>query len=785
MTLNPAFLWVALVFFTSIAIGRRLGLQLPWRTATFFYLLTLVFLWRPLTGSFVGVPADYLRVLEPWRSLVTEGQNRNGEINDVILQMVPWAHQVRESWLRLEAPLWNAAAGGGYPLLANGQSAGLSPFRLINLPLPLGPALAAESALKLLIAASFMFLLLRLRSVSETGATAGAVGFAFSTFLIVWLGFPHSTVAALLPMVIFGIDRIAGVVTPRRFVFLSIAFALLLVGGHPESAAHVVLAAGAWVLMLIALRETSLKSVAAITASGVTGLLLAAPAVLPLVEMIPRSQRMDWLRADLHADAPWSPALLIQMFLQPGFFGTLREGNLWGPGQAEFISGYAGIAATVGVLATAIHLVRSRSADWRIFPVVMTPLIALIVIGTPFLRDAFDALPLFSMAANGRLRLALCFSGAIAIALLIDILRIDRRSALIASVAVLLALPAIYIAHDIPPRHIGGLLVDLSPRVAAVLAVAAAGLAILRGRARAIVLLSLVAIDLWWFGLAWNPIVPATELYPPTPLMESVVRVVRSEGEPVRVAGLGGFMFPNSAAMYDIEDIRAHDPMAYGRTLRLLRVFAGYSTEQYFGMLERARDPILDFLNVRYVVTSNSHRFDTRRLTPVYRGREGVVWRNDSAAARFFAPRSVRLIEDPDRAIDALTRYGGWVTAPVIESLPGSSAATAGAQPGARLRVVDYSPRRTVLEVVAPAETIVASSVPHGIGWRVSAGGRQLPPVRINTAFLGFVAPAGRSSIVLAYEPASWRLGLALSAVASTGVLILFLAGARKRRETL
>ena len=45
---------------------------------------------------------------------------------------------------------WNWAAGGGYPLLANGQSSAFAPFRLIALPLELGHSLACEAALKLL-----------------------------------------------------------------------------------------------------------------------------------------------------------------------------------------------------------------------------------------------------------------------------------------------------------------------------------------------------------------------------------------------------------------------------------------------------------------------------------------------------------------------------------------------------------------------------------------------------------------------------------------------------------
>ena len=102
-------------------------IDLPWRIATLFYLLVLIFLFRPMTSDVVNLPVDYLRTLSPWAHLTRNHRPINPEINDLVLQIVPWAHQVREAWKSLHIPLWNARNGAGYPLLANGQSSGFSP----------------------------------------------------------------------------------------------------------------------------------------------------------------------------------------------------------------------------------------------------------------------------------------------------------------------------------------------------------------------------------------------------------------------------------------------------------------------------------------------------------------------------------------------------------------------------------------------------------------------------------------------------------------------------------
>jgi len=164
--MNPTWLYVAALYALAVWLARRCGVELRWRIAFFFYALVLIFLWRPMTQAYVNVPVDFLGSLPPWVH-VQPAKPANGEINDVVLQMVPWAREVREHWKSLRLPLWNAHSASGYPLLANGQSAALSPLRILALPLPLGESFTAEAAMKLLIAMTFFLLLIARGAVSR------------------------------------------------------------------------------------------------------------------------------------------------------------------------------------------------------------------------------------------------------------------------------------------------------------------------------------------------------------------------------------------------------------------------------------------------------------------------------------------------------------------------------------------------------------------------------------------------------------------------------------------
>src|SRR5512140_510347 len=234
--MNPTWLYVLAVYAIAVWLARRGGVDLPRRMAALFYLMALLFLFRPMTQPCVNVPVDYVQRIPPWASATNSHTVTNSEINDIALQMVPWAHAVRESWKTLHVPLWNAHAGSGYPLLANGQSAALSPLRLIALPLPLGYSFTAEAAMKFLIAMTFTYLLCRRRRYSDLAGAVAAVSFGFSSFMVVWLHFPHVTVTAFLPAVIYAVELLAERRTYGRFVFAAVIWLPLLFGGHPETA---------------------------------------------------------------------------------------------------------------------------------------------------------------------------------------------------------------------------------------------------------------------------------------------------------------------------------------------------------------------------------------------------------------------------------------------------------------------------------------------------------------------------------------------------------------------
>jgi hypothetical protein len=169
---NLTWLYAGAIYAAAVALGRRAGADLPKRIAFFFFALVLLFFREPQTTDTINAPVDYYESLPPWVNVIKHPHPSNPFVNDVALQLVPWAHAVREHWRAFEPPLWETTAASGYPLLANGQSQALSILRLLALPLNLGHSLTAEGAWKVLIALTFTFLFCRRRGYSMRPAAS-------------------------------------------------------------------------------------------------------------------------------------------------------------------------------------------------------------------------------------------------------------------------------------------------------------------------------------------------------------------------------------------------------------------------------------------------------------------------------------------------------------------------------------------------------------------------------------------------------------------------------------
>ncbi|HET8774922.1 MAG TPA: YfhO family protein [Thermoanaerobaculia bacterium] len=792
--LNPTWLYTGAVYAGAVWLARRGGIDLPRRMATFFYALVLVFFFPVLTQDKVNTSVDFLGTLPPWEYTVPESFHAgNVQLNDLALQIVPWAHQVREGWRSLHAPLWNQFSGAGYPLLASAQSSALSPLRILGLPLSLAHALSFEAAMKVLIALTFTFLWCRRRGYSELASATGAVAFGFSTFTIVWLHFPLITTACLVPAVFYVLDLLAERVTYARFVSLSVVGAIMLFGGHPETVSHTAFLAALYVLWIApsvgrgfsptppetgGLKPRP-KFLLAILGAAVVTILLAAPFLAPFAEAVKKSKRYQELETRTEAVAvpysDWPSAILL---FSPQFHGAMpREG--WGPAHAESISGFAGILGIAAWLATLVHVIRTRR--WRsheAFFVLAAVVAVAVIFDWPGIGDLFHVV--FHLAANARVRLLLVLLLAVLTACAVDLLARDRMSAFagIGGAGALL-LAAYFTSNFWTPHQRETAILAMVPS-AIVLAVAALPIP------RMLLLVAVVA-ELWIPTRDWNPVVSADWMYPKTPMLRALDDLTKDvpKNAPFRIVGNAATLFPNVSAVYGYEDVRAHDPMSNGRYIGLLSHVVEYDPTEYFARWPDWEHPLLDYLNVRYVLTSAGGELPPR-FQMRYDGADGRIFENTAVLPRFFAVTNV-VIDFRDASFaNRLKAHRDWSQTALLESLAVESPPQRddffkprpADAPLATVEIREAGPADYRLSVRAPRWSLVASSIPWWPGWKVERNGARVQPIRVNGAFLGFAVPPGQLDVRVWYDPWTFRFG-AILAVATLVALVAY--GVRRR----
>jgi hypothetical protein len=239
--------WLVLL---AVLLGRglgRWGVPVPALAWAAFAGVLLALLAPSLLLGRVIAPVQSLAAFPPFGELAGSRGGGNPLHGDLLLQTIPWHAAVRRFLAAGEWPLWNPWTGAGAPLLANPQAQALQPLVWLALPLSLGRALGVEAALRVLAALVFTFVLLRHQGAGKPAALFGAAAFGGSGFLILYLGWPLASSAALLPLAVYATLRWLDGRDRASWAILALALAAVLAaaGRRPPPLERVYAGAGA------------------------------------------------------------------------------------------------------------------------------------------------------------------------------------------------------------------------------------------------------------------------------------------------------------------------------------------------------------------------------------------------------------------------------------------------------------------------------------------------------------------------------------------------------------
>jgi hypothetical protein len=717
-----------------------------------------------LTGR-VLAPLDIVYRAEPFRDRAAEngiGRVANPLLVDVVSQMLPWRQAVRESVFAGRLPLWNPHLLAGEPLLAVQQPAVLHPGTWIGFLLPLPQAWTFDLTLRVFLALLCAYVFFRGSGAGEIASLLGAAAWGFSDFLVFFMGYPVTPSVAPFPLLLLGLARLSRDADRRAAGLTVVSLVLVIVAGHPETLLFEVAGGGLFFLFELAgaepgkrARAVGLSLVAGVLALGLTAVLL-----LPFVEILPETWHHAVRRTTLAVGNRSEPLLesLRRMTVSfvPHAYGVL--------GRSEVIPRFMVPAGYAGTLLLPFACAGLGARNRRRGIWIVLGLLGLAVNARlAGVTDLVAALPLFDIAILDYFAFLWIFGLAALAVLGADRLREGYGvrpfvAGLVATALVTLSVTA-YRTGGLRNLEMSSgdlraiLLVQILPLLLAL------GLLLRRPRARGwgkeplALLLALFVLQRSVEECRVYPAYSERAFYPKLPVLDAVPR-----GQPVRMAALYYAFTPNVASLYGLEDVRGYEAMLFHPFQQTYPVWSQQLPNYFNRVIDPAR-PFLSFLNVRYVLSPVG--VAVPQGWKVLSEGDGVrLLENPNALERAFVPRHVLWSEQghlwaleriPDFANDGIA--GG----------EGSERRGWQHNPPSSVRTLAYTGATLKLEIEAPDETFVGTSIPRWPGWKLRIDGKRAPLHRFNLAFLGFQSPPGRHEAELVYLPDGFLWGASIS----------------------
>lgn len=395
-----------------------------------------------LFGPMTPLAAGFQAQMQPWASEADlPGTDRQWSplLWDGVAQFYPWRLLAARALRHGELALWNPHQMCGYPFVGNGQSALFYPPNWLLALVDVKWGMGLLAALHYALAAVLTALLCRTLGLGHSPAAFAGIAFAFGGFMVTWTELPTlMNSAAWLPGAMLGV---ALVFARSRWGIpvLAVSLAMTLLAGHMQIAAYVWMTAGGYALARViwALLHRQAAHLPSLAAAAGLGLLLAAPQVLPALELAANSTRgaggpteAGW---EFHRQRALQRAEML-LLGDPDAFGSPVDGDheltRFGIPYSEH-AGFVGLSTLVLALT---GLAFRRTRHYAFFGILA--LVALsIAMGGPLARWMYFGIPKLGQAGGfTRILSVFTFAAAMAGGFGLDALRrwmassLDRNS---------------------------------------------------------------------------------------------------------------------------------------------------------------------------------------------------------------------------------------------------------------------------------------------------------------------------------------------------------------------
>lgn len=242
-----------------------------------------------------------------------------------------------------QLPLWSRYFGFGQPLLAWGQLGFFNPLHLLLRAFYLPPITLLQISILAYFALGCvgMFIFLRQQKISAASASLGAFIFTYAGFHVGHLNHVNFyTATMLLPWLLFSLHLHVTRPGIRHTLFTALLAATIALSGQPQVVLYTFLLAALWFVPIIIKSPQPIRTFLFTLLLAVLSLSLAAPAILPLAEFLPITERAYGISRAEILEFSYPPTHAITL-LFPYFYGD--HNYYWGAKNFQELAAYTGI----------------------------------------------------------------------------------------------------------------------------------------------------------------------------------------------------------------------------------------------------------------------------------------------------------------------------------------------------------------------------------------------------------------------------------------------------------
>ena len=761
-------------------VAPRVTAEAPPRTNPFRFRTGLLILavavaipYAPILAGYVPFPADIVVNFPPWEGSPAKAccaGFQHAELGDLATQFYPLRATLNSALRIGRAPLWDFQVLMGTPYQAMPQSALFFPlnwfFSFFNAPLAWSLLFVVRTVIVALATAIFV----RRLGASPFAALISGFIFALSGWMTIQQGRGVADTAMWLPLMFLAVDELRLKASRASVTLGAVAFALPVLGGHPEVAFQVILVAFAYaVYRLFPFRPGGIRYGAAFAIAGLLSILLAAVQLLPTLEwvgLIERSLNMDW--------GALPPSQFVA-FLSRDLFHNPNVDGVSIPEGAAYIGAF-----TIAVVPFAV-LWRKRR-DVLFFAALAFSCVDVVYGWQPGYWISRH-IPVMAGLPNWRIEVVADFAFAVLAGFAISTVesrceKPELRRLSATPVAWFLAGAA---AGALVVLRIAGITL-IAFRFNLLLVLLSLTIVVLAGTRRipagdfictAIVV---AAADLITAGFGVVPFVKPADIFPSSPVFE----FLRPRANPMwRVSGVDGVYGAQFDLPYGLSSAAGYD----FPNRRMAKLLSFFKTEFYFHSEDLLAAPkgTVDLTGTRYFITTDWNpstkrfaAFPSRFQKTLSDGHVQVFENPDAVPLVSFLPgTAVQVIGDEAAQFAGITSPGFDGKRMVIvpqkidrfwgKRSPQSASLIAG---------VTQGNDEVTLSVTAGQDGVVYFNESYYPGWIAEVDGAKAPVIRANYAFMAMPVSQGQHTIRFEFAPTSFRVGAALS-----GLAVLLIAG--------